>query len=165
MGPYSGMQSDEYNRMIVENWNNVVSNDDTVYVLGGLGIGDMYDIFFQLHGNIVVLDNFYTQEEEDFKKSLMVNIEKSIMDNLSERVRFDTRQMAALPDDDTIISYFPVSDWYGKNTGTFCFHGLNHNDSLAERNLSCCASKYNLTPVCIADMKERVLGVEMVVSE
>ena len=39
IGESSSMINDEYNNMIIDNWNDVVGKNDVVYVLGGFGIG------------------------------------------------------------------------------------------------------------------------------
>ena len=53
IGDFSFMTNEEYNNMLIDNWNNAVSKGDVVYVLGGFGIGDCYDIVLKLNGEIL----------------------------------------------------------------------------------------------------------------
>ena len=48
IGEFSSMTNEEYNSMIIDNWNNDVNEDDIVYILGGFGIGDCYDIILAI---------------------------------------------------------------------------------------------------------------------
>ena len=68
MGEFSSMTNHEYNDMIIENWNNMVSKKDIVYVLGGFGIGDCYDIVLKLNGEHMDY-NTQMQTQEDIPHS------------------------------------------------------------------------------------------------
>ena len=65
---------------IIENWNNKVSDDDTVYILGDLALGEdfdrIYDILSKLKGNKILYRGnhdtdrkleFYKEHEDVFK--------------------------------------------------------------------------------------------------
>ena len=51
IGDFSHITNEEYNNMIIDNWNSKVNKGDVVYVLGGVGIGDCYDIVLKLKGD------------------------------------------------------------------------------------------------------------------
>ena len=37
IGEFSFMTNEEYNNMIIDNWNSIVTNGDRVYILGDIG--------------------------------------------------------------------------------------------------------------------------------
>ena len=45
----------EYNNMIIRNWNKSISKTDVVYILGGIGISDLYGLIVKLNGEIHIL--------------------------------------------------------------------------------------------------------------
>lgn len=139
----------DYNRNIISKWNETVSEDDTVYVLGGFGISDLYDAVFQLNGRIVFLDNFYSLDEENALNNLKDFIEKSVNKELKERIIFSENQIEILYDKDIVFSYFPLVDWYGKKAGSICFHGMNETTNMNNNNVCCNTYKWDFKPVDI----------------
>ena len=63
------------NESIIFNWNTIVTPDDTVYVLGGFGILDLYNIVIQLKGNIHFLNNVFNPDEEMYIENVKESIE------------------------------------------------------------------------------------------
>ena len=49
MGEFFFMTNEEYNNMIIDNWNMLL--EMILYVLGGFGIGDCYDIVLNWNGD------------------------------------------------------------------------------------------------------------------
>ena len=147
----------EYNRNIIYQWNSVVSEDDIVYVLGGFGICDLYDIVFELNGNIVFLNTFFSEDEMEARNNLVECITHSInFDSLSKKVSFSNNQFEILPDEDVVLSYFPLSDWYGKKSGSMCFHGMSDDTNVNNGNICCNASKWDFKPVDIDEVKTNI---------
>lgn len=146
-GEHFGENHLNYNKIILSKWNSAVSNDDTVYVLGGFGISDIYDAVFQLNGKIIFLNSFFSEDEVDSKENLISFIGKSVNKELKDRVVFSDNQIEFLRDKDVVLSYFPLTDWYGKKTGSFCFHGMNEVTNMNNNNICCNASKWDFTPV------------------
>ena len=70
MGDFSFMTNEEYNNMVVDNWNDVVNKDDVVYVLGGFGIGDCYDIVLKLNGEIHFLNSIFSHSDSYFRNPI-----------------------------------------------------------------------------------------------
>ena len=99
----------DYNKKIITKWNDVVSEDDTVYVLGGFGIGDIYDSVFQLNGEIIFLNTFFSDDEIESKNNLINFINKSINKSLKDKIIFSQNQVEILKDKDVVLSYFPIS--------------------------------------------------------
>jgi calcineurin-like phosphoesterase family protein len=146
----------EYNRNIVTKWNDVVSENDTVYVLGGFGISDLYDAVFQLNGNIIFLNTFFSNDEVESRNNLMDAVEKSINNELKNRVIFSPNQVEILKDKDIVLSYFPLLDWYGKKNGSLCFHGMNETTNMNNSNICCNASKWDFKPVNLDEVATNI---------
>ena len=153
MGEFSFMTNDEYNDMIIDNWNNVVSNDDIVYILGGFGIGDCYDIVLKLNGEIHFLNSVFSQSDSEFMELIKESVENSVDVELHTRIIFESNQIVVVPKEDCILSYFPLNDWSGKTTGTFCLHGYTNRHNLNDNNISCKFELWENSPMNIKEVK------------
>ena len=92
-GDMSNTPTSEYNDMIISNWNKIVSKKDTVYILGGLGISDMYHILIKLNGEIHIMNNVFTEDEKYFISILKESIENSIYKKLKNKIIFENSQI------------------------------------------------------------------------
>ena len=153
MGEFSAMTNEEYNDMIIENWNETVGNGDIVYVLGGFGIGDCYNIILKLNGEIHFLNSIFSQSDSTFRNIIKESVENSVDKDLAKRIIFENNQILSVPSEDCVLSYFPLNDWVGKTTGTFCFHGYSSNHNLKDNNISCKIELWNNSPVNINEIK------------
>ena len=153
MGELSYMTNEEYNNMIIDNWNSTVTNDDIVYVLGGFGLGDCYDIVLKLNGEIHFLNSVFNISDSVFMNAIKEGVENSVNKDLPKRIFFESDQIIAIPKEDCILSYFPLSDWAGKSTNTFCFHGYSDNHNLKENSVSCKMNIWENSPVNINEIK------------
>lgn len=153
MGELSYMTNEEYNNMIIDNWNTTVTNDDVVYVLGGFGLGDCYDIVLKLNGEIHFLNSVFNISDSVFMNAIKEGVENSVNRDLPKRIFFESDQIIALPKEDCILSYFPLSDWAGKSTNTFCFHGYSNEHNLKENAVSCKMDIWENSPVNINEIK------------
>ena len=86
IGDFSSMLNEEYNNMVIGNWNNTVNKNDVVYVLGGFGIGDCYDIVLKLNGEIHFLNSVFSKSDRDFRNSIKEGVENSVDKELINRV-------------------------------------------------------------------------------
>jgi calcineurin-like phosphoesterase family protein len=154
MGKFSHMTNEEYNNMIIDNWNSVVEKNDIVYVLGGFGIGDCYDIVLKLNGEIHFLNSVFTNSDSMFMDYIKTGVVNSINKILVNRIIFESNQIIALPEVDCVLSYFPLNDWVGKNTNTFCFHGYTDKHFLKDNNVSCKFELWKNSPVSVNEIKE-----------
>ena len=160
MGDFSSMTNSEYNDMVIANWNKVVGRNDIVYVLGGFGIGDCYDIVVKLNGEIHFLNSVFNNSDSVFINIIKNGVENSINKALTKKVFFESNQILALPNMDCVLSYFPLNDWLGKNTNTFCFHGYTNKHNIKENNVSCKFELWNNSPVRINEIKNNFLKFE-----
>jgi calcineurin-like phosphoesterase family protein len=159
------MTNDEYNNMIINNWNNTVNKNDIIYVLGGFGIGDCYDNILMLNGEVHFLNSVFTKSDSIFLDSIKNCVEHSVNKELKKRVFFETDQILVIPEVDCVLSYFPLNDWIGKTTNTFCFHGYTNNHFLKENNISCKFDLWDKCPVNINEVKKNFLIFDKLLSK
>lgn len=155
-GQYSDMSSDEYNKMIIESWNSVVNEGDVVFVLGGLGISELYPYFIKLNGEIHILNNAYTTDEISFLGFLQNNVNGSSNELIKSKFNFEHEQIVALIDEDVMLSYYPLADWGGKDTGTMQIHGFNEIHNFKENSFTCMLSANEFKPLLISELKETI---------
>ena len=156
IGKLANKTSNEYNEILIENWNKVVKPKDVVYILGGVGISDIYSTIIKLNGTIHILNNFFTKDEIDFTYNLQKSVNCSVDKNIRNKFVFHENQIVTLYDEDVVLSYFPLSDWYGKESGTMCFHGFNSYTDFNEKVMSCCMSDRS-KPLNIKECKSNLL--------
>lgn len=135
------------NDTIIQKWNSVVSVDDKVYVLGGFGITDTYPILIKLNGEIHFLNNYLNDDEKRFMSDLKFAVTNSTEHFLKNRIVFEEEQIISIPEYDSILSYYPLSDWSGRDCGTFCFHGFNDFMDIKGNNVTCLSKYWNDEPV------------------
>lgn len=160
MGDFSYMTNNEYNNMIIDNWNKKIGNNDIVYILGGFGIGDCYDIVIKLNGEIHFLNSVFTYSDSIFMNEIKNSVKNSVNKSLADKIFFESNQIITLPNVDCVLSYFPLNDWIGKSSGTFCFHGYTNKHFLKENNVSCKFELWDNSPVNINEIKNNFLKFE-----
>ena len=165
MGEFSYMTNEEYNNMIINNWNSIVNKNDIVYVLGGFGIGDCYDIVLRLNGEIHFLNSTFTDSDIIFMNDIKNGVVNSVNKRLVNKIFFESNQIITLPEVDCVLSYFPLSDWIGKSSDTFCFHGYTNKHLLKENNVSCKIELWNNSPISIREIKNNFLRFEKLLSK
>ena len=165
MGDFSSMTNDEYNNMIINNWNAAVDKDDIVYVLGGFGIGDCYDIVLKLNGEIHFLNSVFSLSDSVFRNAIKEGVENSVNKELVKKIIFESNQILAIPKVDCILSYFPLNDWSGKSTNTLCFHGYTDTHNLKENNVSCKIELWENSPVSVEEIKNNFSNFKKLLSK
>ena len=165
IGDFSYMTNEEYNDMIIDNWNEIVGKYDIVYVLGGFCIGDCYDIVLKLNGKIHFLNSVFGSCDSSFLSSIKDAVENSVNKELSKRIFFEKEQILAIPREDCILSYFPLNDWAGKSTDTMCFHGYTDKHNLNENNISCRMDMWENAPVNIREIKNNFVKFKKILSK
>lgn len=155
-GKMSEYNTHEYNDIIINNWNKTVNKKDIVYILGGIGISDMYHILLKLNGEIHILNNFFTQDELFFRDTIIESLNKSVDKKINEKIIFENSQIIIIPEQDVILSYFPLMDWYGSDTGTFSFHGFLHDSDLSNNRICCSMEYWNYKPILISEIQSNI---------
>lgn len=146
----------EYNDNIIANWNKTVGKNDDVYILGGIGISDMYQLLIKLNGKIHILNNYFTEDENFFINTLQKSVNLSADKNIKNKIIFEASQIISLPDEDAILSYYPLDEWGGVGTGTFNFHGFTSGSDLERCRISCKMDDWDYKPVNIKDVKNNL---------
>jgi len=163
---FNRLLDDDPNANVIDNndhmidcWNDIVNKDDVVYVLGGFGIGDLYHILVRLNGQIHFLDNYFNDDERQFIQAMKECVNKSSDIGIKERIVFEPCQIKVLNDLDAVLSYFPLEDWSGKSTGTYCFHGLTDKISIDGHNISCTSKGWDYMPLNLSDFQDGMKAI------
>ncbi len=104
---------------IIANWNNAITNDDTVYIIGDLfkstetAVANSY--LSRLNGKKTLIlgnhDEFTANEDFDPNYFLEITSYKELsIDGL-----------------DLVLFHYPIIEWRGKKDGAICLHGHTHN--------------------------------------
>lgn len=123
------------NESIISNWNNVVSKEDKVFLLGDIGLGkpeDMYKYLSRLNGNLVlILGNHDNKNLRRWHEIGMTEVYKY-------PIVFDSN---------FILSHEPVNT----NSNFVNIHGHVHSHSdyetWGENRFCACLERHNYTPV------------------
>lgn len=108
----------EMNKMLIRNWNQKVSFDDVVYILGdftmkGPELATM--ILYELKGKKHLIrgnhDNFV--DKADFDQSLFASIQDYL------EIAYANTQF--------VLSHYPMLEWNGYHKGSIMLHGHQHN--------------------------------------
>ncbi|MCM1217048.1 MAG: hypothetical protein NC548_21325 [Lachnospiraceae bacterium] len=148
--------TNDYNNLIIENWNKTVGKKDKVYILGGLGVSDVYQILVKLNGEIHILNNYYNEDERYFIDILKKSVELSVDKKLKNKIIFETDQNIILADDDVFMSYFAPLNWPGEDCGTFAFHGIVSGSDLNKHRISCVIGDWDFKPICINNIRNNL---------
>lgn len=155
---------DEMYDTIIKNWNSVVSDDDTVYILGDLSFNSdvALGIVKQLKGHkILILGN-----HDALKSDLRAQFDK--IEYYYETVdKLDGRSVRV------IMSHYPIAHWNNQFHSAVCVYGHTHDnadDKLFQKylqtvhnelgvdalalNCGCMKSYMNYTPRTLQEMKD-----------
>ncbi|MCD7839527.1 MAG: hypothetical protein LUG46_02730 [Erysipelotrichaceae bacterium] len=110
---------DEMNKTIIHNWNDTVTNNDTVYILGDLSYRIKNDeansLIKKLKGKKILIignhDNKYGMYDESLFEEICYYKELKY-----NHIKF-------------ILFHYPIEDWNGMYSGSVHLHGHSHNKS------------------------------------
>ena len=109
---------EEMDNVLIKNWNKVVSNDDTVYILGDISWHDeskTVEIFKQLNGVKVLIKGNHDNIKRD---SELAKCFASIRDYAE--LYLDKKRKV-------IVSHYPIPFWNGQFRGAVHLYGHVHN--------------------------------------
>lgn len=115
----------EMNSVIIRNWNQTVTNNDTVYFLGDFSLTsprETQEILYQLNGEIVLIKG--NHEKSALKREYCRNRFKSIHDYLEIE---DNNKMVCL-------FHYPIESWRNKSRGSIHLHGHIHRKDIEPIN-------------------------------
>ena len=133
--PYNTIE--EMNQSIIDNWNSVVKEDDTVYLLGDMGfcgIEKLRVLMSQLKGHIRLV-----QGNHDSDKVVNRLIEEGLIEGVATLCYITVTGDEECPDQDLTLCHFPMIDWANKEKGAWMIHG--HQHQLPNTVLPCVASE------------------------
>lgn len=151
--PYDNLE--EMHESIIQNWNSVIKEDDTVFILGDLGfcgIEKLRPLLTRLNGMLYVI-----QGNHDSDKVLVTLYNEKIINNFSRLIQITITGDEECPNQDLTLCHFPMIDWYNKERGAWMVHGHQHQ---APETPSCSIAhwdvgldKNNMTPISFEQLK------------
>ena len=140
---------EEMNQVIISNWNNVVGNNDTVYVLGDFAFGNAEQIegyVQQLKGNIVFICGNHDKSLFAWAKSKG----KQVFQNY----------MAKAEGEEFFLSHYAHRVWNKSHYGVIHLYGHSHG-GLPDLDLSMDVGVdvNNFTPVAASEIIKKMLTI------
>ncbi len=137
---------EEMNKTIIDNWNSIVTDEDTVYHLGDFSYktsnSTIKHIFDSLNGKIILVKG--NHDGQTLKVNKLVHRFESIHDRII--LEYDNYTF--------ILDHYPIESWMLKNRGSIHLHGHTHkrtpNIDGKIMNVSC--EMINYTPVSIEEI-------------
>lgn len=151
--PYSSVE--EMNEAIIANWNSVVKDDDTVFVLGDLGFcgyEKLEPLMARLKGK-----KYLIQGNHDSDKIVAKLWEADIIEEYYKLTTITIEGDEELPEQMLTLCHFPMIDWYNKEKGAWMIHGHRHelpgtpSCSIAHWDVG--VDKNNMTPISFEQLK------------
>lgn len=120
--PYETVE--QMNAGIINNWKQLVKDDDIVFVLGDLGFCGIEKLraeIEQLPGQIYVI-----QGNHDSDKNLSKLKEEGLIKDYCKLQYVTIIGDEECPEQDLTLCHFPMIDWYNKDKGAWMVHGHQH---------------------------------------
>ena len=145
---------EEMEEKLISNWNNKVSEDDTVYILGDFSFKaskeKCIEILKQLKGKKILIkgnhDKYIGQRDFD-------NCFEKIYDYL--QISNDKQQI--------ILSHYPIIDYAGMYYGAKMIYGHIHNKYVPHKNMYCVSVEcVNYEPVTLEELENIYKDKEMI---
>jgi len=103
------------NEVIIQNWNNKVNDNSTIYHLGDVGFGNYENILKRLKGNIILIKG-------NHDKKLKSSIKKYFKEIVKSKLLFLKKKKISI-----FISHYPVYLWENMEYNGYHLHGHSHN--------------------------------------
>lgn len=146
--PFSSVE--EMHEVIINNWKNKVKDDDTVYILGDVGMyhaREIGNILNNLPGRKILVTG-----NHDFKNIHSSSYKKTFAKITSYLEIKDNGR-------NVVLFHYPIEDWNGKYRGYYHLHGHVHNneDSLSkkDRRYNVSAEIVDYTPISLDELEQK----------
>ncbi len=109
---------EEMDRMLIENWNARVTDNDDVWILGDFCYRSDKD------------PSFYLKKLKGKKHLIIGNHDKATMQSASAKNYLESiENLQYIKDGEhyVVLCHFPIVDWYAKRKGAYHVHGHVHN--------------------------------------
>ena len=139
---------DEMNEYMFNQWNSVVSEGDIVFVLGNLAWDPEIteEVVAKLNGNIYAMQGEWDRSIKDIT---------DIRGGGTVKLKYLTEGIKMLASQDSVLSYWPLTEWPRKKKGYVSFIGhpakkykSNHTDKIV--NVQC--DRWDFKPIEIKSM-------------
>ncbi len=110
---------DEMNRVLINNWNNIVSKEDTVYFLGDFSLGNYAEtksVLDQLNGNIIFIKGNHDNIIE--RNHILLKRFESFVDY--KEINVDNKHI--------VLFHYPIESWNRQFHGSIHIHGHTHGN-------------------------------------
>lgn len=146
---------EQMNEGIIDRYNSVVSEDDTVFILGDLGfcgIEKLRPLISQLKGHIIVI-----QGNHDSDKVIKTLLEEGLIEECHKLLHVIVEGDEEYPNQELTLCHFPMIDWYNKEKGCWMIHGHQHQlpetPSCSIKHWDVGLDKNNLVPINFEQLK------------
>ena len=154
--PYESL--DEMHKAIISNWNNVVQDSDTVFVLGDLGfcgIEKLRELLSQLCGNIILVQGNHDSDKIAYKL-----VEDGLITRVVKMIDVVIEGDEECPNQALALCHFPMIDWNNKERGAWMIHGHQHQlpntPSCSTVHWDVGVDKNNMTPINFEQLKTNI---------
>ena len=151
--PFETME--EMNQALIDNWNSVVKEDDTVFVLGDMGFcgyDKLEPLMSQLNGK-----KYLIQGNHDSDKIVFRLYEANIIEGYYKMHEVTIIGDEECPDQQLTLCHFPMIDWPNKERGAWMVHGHQHQlpetPSCSVMHWDVGVDKNNLKPISFEQLK------------
>ena len=151
--PFETME--EMNQALINNWNSVVKEDDTVFVLGDMGFcgyDKLEPLMSQLNGK-----KYLIQGNHDSDKIVFRLYEANIIEGYYKMHEVTIIGDEECPEQQLTLCHFPMIDWPNKERGAWMVHGHQHQlpetPSCSVMHWDVGVDKNNLKPVSFEQLK------------
>jgi calcineurin-like phosphoesterase family protein len=150
--PFEDVQ--EMNQALFESWNEVVSPEDTVYVLGNFAWDPETAEHFlrSLNGTIINIDGEFDSAIEELSETA-VGLDIDYFDGILE----------FMPEENAVLSYWPLLEWPGKSKGSYSVVGhpnKKYRSNHKTKTVNCCCDFWEYKPVELSKIIELFNEVE-----
>lgn len=138
----------EMHEVIKRNWNDKVKAEDTVYILGDLGLyhaNEIADFINSLNGTKILIKG--NHDRWNLKGSRWLR--RAFADIRSYMVIRDG-------DDHVVLFHYPIEQWDGYYDGYYHIHGHTHGDrnlTVIPRRFEVCVELTDYTPMTLEELK------------
>ena len=151
--PFETME--EMHEALINNWNSVVKEDDTVFLLGDMGFcgyDKLEPLMSQLNGK-----KYLIQGNHDSDKIVFRLYEANIIEGYYKMHEVTIIGDAECPDQHLTLCHFPMIDWPDKERVAWMVHGHQHQlpetPSCSVMHWDVGVDKNNLKPVSFEQLK------------
>lgn len=151
--PFESLE--DMHEALINNWNSVVQDDDTVFCLGDIGfcgIEKLRPLLSRLKGNIYLI-----QGNHDSDSTIHSLYNEHLITNFDKLLQVTITGDLECPDQDLTLCHFPMIDWYNKERGAWMVHGHQHQlpetPSCSYKHWDVGVDKNNLIPISFEQLK------------